>query len=53
MYRSSTGSTTTAQPSELDRLREEKAELQQDVINLNAKISALEAKLEKVKQAVA
>lgn len=45
--------TEPTQPAELDRLREENVKLQQDVISLNAKVSALEAKLEKVKQAVA
>lgn len=50
---SSTGGTTVAQGSELDRLREENGKLQQDVISLNARISTLESKLEKVKQAVA
>lgn len=48
-----TSSAPASDASELARLNEEKAKLQQDVIDLNAKISALEAKLEKVKQAVA
>lgn len=40
--------TPAPEPTELDRLREEKAKLQQDVIDLNARITELEGKLKKI-----
>lgn len=47
---STTGSTATNQTAELERLREENAKLKQDVVDLNARISALEGKMNMINQ---